>query len=46
VVTPCECCGQVVAKRLWRVELDDRVYRFCGPRCEELYRTYVLRKET
>ena len=42
VVTPCECCGQVVPKRLWVAEVDGRERRFCGPACEELYRTYVL----
>ena len=44
VVTPCDCCGQVVAKQLWVVEVDGRKRRFCRPACEELYRTYVLRK--
>ena len=38
VVTPCDCCGQVVAKRLWKVELEGREHRFCGPECEDLYR--------
>ena len=42
VVTPCDCCGQVVAKRLWIVELDGAERRFCGPACEQLYREYVL----
>ena len=42
VVTPCECCGQVVARRLWVAEIDGGERRFCGPACEELYRTYVL----
>lgn len=42
VVTPCDCCGQVVARRLWTVAIDGRELRFCGPACEELYRTYVL----
>ena len=46
VVTPCECCGQVVAKQLWVVEVDGEERRFCGPACEELYRTYVLSKTT
>lgn len=45
VVTPCECCGQVVATRLWKVELDGETYRFCGPECEDLYRTYVLARK-
>ena len=44
VVTPCDCCGQVVAKRLWKVEIDGQERRFCGPECEKLYRTYVLPK--
>jgi hypothetical protein len=44
VVTPCGCCGQVVAKRLWKVEIDGVERRFCGTECEELYRTYVLPK--
>ena len=42
VVTPCDCCGQVVAKRLWVVEIDGRGARFCWPECEELYRDYVV----
>ncbi|MFQ5425499.1 MAG: hypothetical protein ACE5EV_00285 [Gaiellales bacterium] len=42
VVTPCDCCGQVVAKRLWRVEIEGTDRRFCGPDCERLYRRYVL----
>jgi hypothetical protein len=41
-VVPCDCCGQVVARRLWIVELAGHERRFCGPDCEELYRTYVL----
>jgi hypothetical protein len=41
VVRPCECCGQVVAKRLWKVDVEGNELRFCGPACEELYRTYV-----
>jgi hypothetical protein len=42
VVTPCDCCGQVVAKRLWVVEIGERERRFCGPDCELLYRDYVV----
>jgi ribosomal protein L24E len=42
VVTPCDCCGQVVAKRLWIVEIDGREQRFCSPECEALFREYVL----
>ncbi len=42
VVTPCDCCGQVVARRLWIVEVDNTDRRFCSTRCEELYRTYVV----
>jgi hypothetical protein len=46
VVTPCECCGQVVAKRLWVVDVEGEERRFCGPDCEKLYREYVVpRKE-
>ena len=46
VVTPCDCCGQVVAKRLWVVDVAGQERRFCGPECEELYRDYVVaRKE-
>jgi hypothetical protein len=44
VVTPCDCCGQVVAKRLWRIEIDGVDRRFCGPDCEQLYRKYVIPK--
>jgi hypothetical protein len=42
VVTPCDCCGQVVAKRLWKVEVEGVERRFCGEPCEQLYREYVL----
>ena len=42
VVTPCDCCGQVVAKRLWKVEVEGVERRFCGTACEQLYREYVL----
>jgi hypothetical protein len=46
VVTPCECCGQVVAKRLWVVEVDGEERRFCSPECEQLYRDYVLARRS
>jgi hypothetical protein len=42
VVTPCDCCGQVVAKQRWEVEIEGELRRFCSLECEELYRTYVL----
>ena len=42
VVTPCDCCGQVVAKRLWIVEVAGVERRFCAPECEDLYRDYVV----
>jgi len=42
VVTPCDCCGQVVASRLWVVEVAEEERRFCGPDCEQLYRDYVV----
>jgi hypothetical protein len=42
VVTPCDCCGQVVAKRLWTVEIEGVQRRFCGTACEQLYREYVM----
>jgi hypothetical protein len=41
-VTPCDCCGQVVAKRLWVVEVAGEERRFCSPECEQLYRDYVV----
>ena len=44
VVTPCQCCGQVVAKQLWVTDVEGQELRFCGPGCEQLYRTYVLPK--
>jgi hypothetical protein len=44
VVTPCDCCGQVVAKRLWVVDVEGEERRFCGPDCEQLYREHVLPK--
>jgi hypothetical protein len=42
VVTPCDCCGQVVAKQLWVVDVEGEERRFCGPECEQLYRDYVV----
>ncbi len=42
VVTPCDCCGQVVAKRMWVIEVEGEERRFCGAECEELYRDYVV----
>jgi len=42
VVTPCDCCGQVVAKQLWVVDVEGVERRFCGPPCEALYRDYVV----
>ncbi|HZR93983.1 MAG TPA: hypothetical protein VFA44_16420 [Gaiellaceae bacterium] len=42
VVTPCDCCGQVVARRLWVVEVAGDERRFCSPECEALYRDYVV----
>ena len=42
VVTPCDCCGQVVARQLWVVDVEGVQRRFCSTRCEELYRTYVV----
>ena len=44
IVTLCDCCGQVVAKQLWVTEVAGEERRFCGPQCEELYRTYVLER--
>ena len=47
VVTPCDCCGQVVAKQLWVVEVAGEESAASADRaCEELYRDYVVsRKE-
>lgn len=42
VVTPCDCCGQVVARQVWVVEIGGEERRFCSPECEQLYREYVL----
>ncbi len=44
VVTPCDCCGQVVAKRSggWRSRASSGVSAAAA--CEELYREYVLPK--
>jgi ribosomal protein L24E len=42
IITPCDCCGQVVATRLWVVEVDGQDQRFCGESCEELYRSHVV----
>lgn len=44
VVRACDCCGQVVAKRLWVVDVEGTEKRFCGTACEALYRSYVLPK--
>ena len=40
----CDCCGQVVAKRLWIVDVEGTEQRFCGEECEALFRAYVLPK--
>jgi hypothetical protein len=42
VVTPCDTCGQVVARRLWVADVDGERHRFCSTTCEELYRSYVV----
>lgn len=42
VITPCDSCGQVVAKQLWVVDVEGEEHHFCSERCEELYRTHVL----
>jgi hypothetical protein len=42
IVTACDCCGQVVARRLWVVSIGSEPHRFCGEQCEELYREHVL----
>ena len=44
VVRGCDCCGQVVAKRLWVVTVEGTEKKFCGTECEALYRSYVLPK--
>ncbi len=46
VVTPCDCCGQVVARRLWIAEVDGVERRFCSTECEELFRRYVLKERS
>lgn len=43
-VTPCDCCGQVVASRLWVAAVGEELHRFCSPECEELYESYVVPK--
>lgn len=45
IVTPCDACGQVVAKRLWVTEVDGTQRRFCSTTCEELYRSYVVGRQ-
>jgi len=45
VVTPCECCGQVVPKRLWMAEVEGQERRFCSETCEVLFRDYVLPRQ-
>jgi hypothetical protein len=42
VVRPCQCCGQVVAKRLWKADVEGSELSFCSPECEQLYREYVV----
>jgi len=44
VVQACACCGQVVARRLWVIDVEGTERRFCGTECEALYRSYVLPK--
>lgn len=46
IVSPCDCCGQVVAKRLWVVDVEGEERHFCGPECEQLYRDYVIGRKT
>lgn len=46
VVQACACCGQVVAKRMWAVDVEGSERRFCGTECEALYSSYVLPKLT
>ncbi|HEX2071980.1 MAG TPA: hypothetical protein VHF90_10080 [Thermoleophilaceae bacterium] len=42
VVTPCDCCGQVVPKQLWVADVDGERRQFCSPECEALYRRYIV----
>lgn len=42
----CEVTGQLLPRRYWRFEVDDREVRCAHPRYERIYREYVLPRET
>ena len=41
----CEVTGQLLPKRYWSFEVDGRTLKAADPRYEDLYRTYVLRRD-
>jgi hypothetical protein len=43
-VINCSLCGQMIPRDLWVVEEGGDRRVFCGPDCEDLYRTYWLPK--
>ena len=38
----CTLCGRLIPKRFWVAEVEAQELVFCGPDCEQLYRTYWL----
>lgn len=44
--TPCEGCGQAIPRRMWKATVEGRELAFCRPACEELYRTFGVRRAT
>ena len=46
VVTPCDCCGQVVVRRRWIAEISGERRQLCSQECEALYRRYIMKERT
>ena len=38
----CNLCGRIIPKRFWIAEEGTEKLVFCGPDCEQLYRSYWL----
>ena len=38
----CELCGRMIAKRLFRSEIEGKPRTFCGEGCAQLYQDYWL----
>ena len=41
----CVCCGLMIPKQYWEVEISGKPQIFCKPDCERLYREYVQPEE-